>query len=58
MDEIEIISPKDNKEKVLDLSIKELSNYKRELMNMIKLIDIEINKRKDQKNIADKLFQK
>ena len=58
MDEIEIISPKDNEEKVLGLSIEELCNYKRELMNMIKLIDIEINKRKDQKNIADKLFQK
>tara|TARA_E500000178_G_scaffold246492_1_gene243059 strand:- start:1778 stop:1954 length:177 start_codon:yes stop_codon:yes gene_type:complete len=58
MDEIKIISPKDNKEKVLGLSIEELSNYKRELMNMIKLIDIEINKRKDQKNIADKLFKK
>ena len=58
MDEIEIISLNDNKEKVLGLSIEELNNYKRELMNMIKLIDIEINKRKDQKNIADKLFQK
>ena len=58
MDEIEIISLKDNKEKVLGLSFEELNNYKRELMNMIKLIDTEINKRKDQKNIADKLFQK
>ena len=58
MDEIEIISPKDNKEKVLGLSIEELNNYKKELMNMIKLIENEINKRKDQKNIADKFFQK
>ena len=58
MDEIEIISLNDNKEKVLGLSIEELNNYKRELMNMIKLIDSEINKRKDKKNIADKLFQK
>ena len=58
MDEIEIISLKDNKEKVLGLSIEELNNYKKELMNMIKLIENEINKRKDQKNIADKFFQK
>ena len=49
MNEIEIISPKDNKEKVLGLSIEELNNYKKELMNMIKLIDSEINKRKDKK---------
>ena len=58
MDEIEIISLKDNKEKVLGLSIEELNNYKKELVNMIKLIENEINKRKDQKNIADKFFQK
>ena len=58
MDEIEIISPEDNKEKVLGLSIEELNSYKRELANMIKLIDSEINKRKDQKNIADKFFKK
>ena len=58
MDEIEIISLKDNKEKVLGLSIEELNNYKKELMNMIKLIENEINKRKNQKNIADKFFQK
>ena len=48
MDEIEIISLKDNKEKVLGLSIEELNNYKKELMNMIKLIENEINKRKYQ----------
>ena len=58
MNEIEIISPKDNKEKVLGLSIEELNNYKKELINMIKLIENEINQRKDQKNIADKFFQK
>ena len=58
MDEIEIISPKDNKEKLLDLSIDELNNYKIELINMIKFIEDEINKRKDQKNMADKFFQK
>ena len=58
MYETEIISPKDNKEKVLGLSIEELNNYKKELINMIKLIENEINKRKDQKNIADKFFQK
>ena len=58
MYETEIISPKDNKEKILDLSIEELNNYKKELINMIKLIENEINKRKDQKNIADKFFQK
>tara|TARA_A100001011_G_scaffold138006_1_gene145635 strand:- start:12803 stop:12979 length:177 start_codon:yes stop_codon:yes gene_type:complete len=58
MNEIEIISPKDNKEKVLGLSIEELNNYKKELMNMINFIENEINKRKDQKNIADKFFKK
>tara|TARA_X000000950_G_C13367666_1_gene439107 strand:- start:175 stop:351 length:177 start_codon:yes stop_codon:yes gene_type:complete len=58
MDETEIISPKDNKQKILDLSIEELNNYKKELINMIKLIENEINQRKDQKNIADKFFQK
>ena len=58
MDEIEIISLKDNKQKVLGLSIEELKNYKKELINMIKLIESEINKRKDQKNIADKIFEK
>ena len=58
MDEIEVISLKDNKEKVLGLSIEELDKYKKELMNMIKLIESEINKRKDQKNMADKFFQK
>ena len=57
MDEIEIISLKDNKQKVLGLSIEELKNYKKELINMIKLIESEINKRKDQKNIADKFFK-
>ena len=58
MDEIKIISPKGNEEKVLGLSIEELKNYKEELKNMIKLIENEINKRKDQKNIADKFFRK
>ena len=58
MDEIEIISLKDNKVKVLDLSIEELKNYKKELINMIKLIENEIDKRKDQKNIAEKFFEK
>ena len=58
MDEIKIISPKCNEEKVLGLSIEELKNYKEELKNMIKLIENEINKRKDQKNIADKFFKK
>ena len=58
MDEIKIISPKGNEEKVLGLSIEELKNYKEELKNMIKLIENEINKRKDQKNIADKFFKK
>ena len=58
MDEIKIISPKGNEEKVLGLSIEELKNYKEELKNMIELIENEINKRKDQKNIADKFFKK
>ena len=58
MDEIKIISPKGNEEKVLGLSIEELKNYKEELKNMIELIENEINKRKDQKNIADKFFRK
>ena len=58
MDEIEIISSEENKTKVQDLSIEELQNYKRELKEMIKFLEIEIIKRQDEKIKAEKFFQK
>ena len=58
MDEIEIISSEENKTKVQSLSIEELQNYKRELKEMIKFLDNEIIKRQDEKNKAEKFFQK
>ena len=58
MDEIEIISSEENKTKVQSLSIEELQNYKRELKEMIKFLEIEITKRQDEKIKAEKFFQK
>ena len=58
MDEIEIISSEENKTKVQNLSIEELQNYKRELKEMIKFLEIEIIKRQDEKIKAEKYFQK
>ena len=58
MDEIEIITSEENKIKVQNLSIEELQNYKRELKEMIKFLEIEIIKRQDEKIKAEKLFQK
>tara|TARA_Y100000589_G_scaffold113718_1_gene108069 strand:+ start:86 stop:262 length:177 start_codon:yes stop_codon:yes gene_type:complete len=58
MDEIEIISSEENKTKVQNLSIEELQNYKRELKEMIKFLEIEIIKRQDEKIKAEKFFQK
>ena len=58
MDEIEIISSEENKTKVQSLSIEELQNYKRELKEMIKFLEIEIIKRQDEKIKAEKFFQK
>ena len=58
MDEIEIISSEENKAKVQSLSIEELQNYKRELKEMIKFLDNEIIKRQDEKNKAEKFFQR
>ena len=58
MDEIEIISSEENKTKVQSLSIEELQNYKRELKEMIKFLENEIIKRQDEKNKAEKFFQK
>ena len=58
MDEIEIISSEENKTKVQNLSIEELQNYKRELNEMIKFLEIEIIKRQDEKIKAEKFFQK
>ena len=58
MDEIEIISYEENKAKVQSLSIEELQNYKRELKEMIKFLDNEIIKRQDEKNKAEKFFQR
>ena len=58
MDEIEIISSEENKIKVQNLSIEELQSYKRELEEMIKFLENEIIKRKDEKIKAEKFFQK
>ena len=58
MDEIEIISSEENKTKVQNLSIEELKNYKRELKEMIKFLEIEIIKRQDEKIKAAKFFKK
>ena len=58
MDEIEIISCKENKIKVQSLSIEELQNYKRELKEMIKFLENEIIKRQDEKIKAEKFFQR
>ena len=58
MDEIEIISSEENKTKAQNLSIEELKNYKRELKEMIKFLEIEIIKRQDEKIKAEKFFQK
>ena len=58
MDEIKIISSEENKTKVQNLSIEELQNYKRELKEMIKFLEIEITKRQDEKIKAEKFFQK
>ena len=58
MDEIEIISSEENKTKVKSLSIEELQNYKRELKEMIKFLENEIIKRQDDKNKAEKFFQR
>jgi hypothetical protein len=58
MDEIEIISSEENKTKLQNLSIEELQNYKSELKEMIKFLEIEIIKRQDEKIKAEKFFQK
>ena len=58
MDEIEIISSEENKAKVQSLSIEELQNYKKELKEMIKFLENEIIKRQDEKNKAEKFFQR
>ncbi len=58
MDEIEIISSEKNKTKVQNLSIEELQDYKKELKDMIKLLENEIIKRKDEKSKAEKFFRK
>ena len=58
MDEIEIISSEENNTKVQNLSIEELQDYKRELKEMIKFLENEIIKRQDEKNKAEKFFQR
>ena len=58
MDEIEILSSQENKTKVQSLSIEELQNYKRELMEIIKFLEKEIIKRQDEKIKAEKFFQR
>ena len=58
MEEIEIISLKENKEKVSNLSIEELKAYKKDLQNMIKYVEKEEQKRIKDKSIADNIFKK
>ena len=58
MNEIEIISSEENNTKVQNLSIEELQDYKRELKEMIKFLENEIIKRQDEKNKAEKFFQR
>ena len=58
MDDIENISYEANKTKVKNLSIEELQNYKKELINTIKFLEEEIIKREEEKIKAEKFFQK
>ena len=58
MDEIKIISSEENKVKLQNLSIEELKIYRQELEEMIKFLEVEINKRQEDKIKAEKLFQK
>lgn len=58
MDEIEIISTKENIKKIENLSLEELLNYKNELLLMIENIENEIKKRQDNKKSAEQLFKK
>ena len=58
MEEIEIISLKDNKEKVSNLSIEELKAYKKDLQNMIEYVEKEEKKRIKERNIAENFFKK
>ena len=58
MDDIEYISYETNKTKVKNLSIEDLQNYKKELINTIKFLEEEIIKRKEEKIKAEKFFQK
>ena len=56
MEEIEIISPKDNKETIDRSSVDELLEYKKKLQNYIVGIDNEIKKRRNVKEKAENLF--
>ena len=58
MEELEIISKDKNKENIDNLSIEELSDYKKELLNMIKSIEDEIIKRKSKIEKAESMFKK
>lgn len=58
MDEIEIISAKENKENIENLSIEELKIYKTELLNMVQSVEIEIKKRYNERNNAEQIFNK
>ena len=58
MEELEIISKDKNKETILNLSIEELKEYKDELLKMIKSIDDEISKRKNEREKAESIFKK
>ncbi len=58
MEELEIISKDKNKENIDNLSLEELSDYKKELLNMIKSIEDEIVKRKSKIEKAESMFKK
>ena len=58
MEELEIISKDKNKENIDNLSIEELSDYKKDLLNMIKSIEDEIIKRKSKIEKAESMFKK
>ena len=57
MDEIEIISLENVKEKIEDSSVEELIAYKAKLKNYIEGIDNEIEKRNGKKAEAEKFFK-
>ena len=56
MDDIEIISEKEIKKTIENLSIEELVDYKKNLLDYISTIELEIKKKLEQKKEANKFF--